>query len=32
MRMFEVFKPAFDDWIKIGYDLLDAIASRSTSL
>ena len=32
MCVLEVSKPAFDGRIQVGYDLIDAVASRSTSL
>ena len=32
MRVFEILKPAFNAWIEIGYDFLDAVASGSPSL
>ena len=32
MRMLEVLKPTFDGRIEIGYDFLDAVTARSTSL
>ncbi len=32
MRMLEVFKPALNTRIEIGYNVLDAVTSGSTSL
>jgi hypothetical protein len=32
VSVFEICKPAFDGWIQIGYDLVDAVVSRSSIL
>ncbi len=32
MRVFEVFKPALNGRIEVGYDVLDAVASCPASL